>query len=68
MTMPVMTGDRLVARLLDIRPDLPVVLCTGYSEHISEKKAKELGIREFIMKPLEMRGLAGIIRRVLDGG
>jgi PAS domain S-box-containing protein len=66
MTMPGMTGDKLAQTLMGIRNDIPVILCTGYSEHISEEKAKELGIRAYIQKPLDMRALAEIVRRVLD--
>ena len=68
MTMPGMTGDKLALVLLDIRSDIPIILCTGYSEHISEERAKSLGIREFIMKPFEVEILAKGIRKVLDGG
>jgi CheY-like chemotaxis protein len=66
MTMPVMTGDRLASELITIRKDIPVILCTGYHERLSEKKAHELGIRGFIYKPLDMRTLAETIRKVLD--
>jgi CheY-like chemotaxis protein len=66
MTMPVMTGDELALKVMKVRPDIPVMLCTGYSEHISEEEAKRVGIREFVMKPLEMTKLAQTIRRVLD--
>ncbi|ABC76091.1 response regulator [Syntrophus aciditrophicus] len=66
MTMPQMTGTVLSRHLLQIRGDIPIILCTGYSEFITEKEAKELGIREFIMKPLFMKELATVIRRVLD--
>jgi two-component system, cell cycle sensor histidine kinase and response regulator CckA len=66
MTMPVITGDRLARTILEIRRDIPIILCTGYSEHISEVQAKKIGIREFIMKPLEIRGLAHTIRKILD--
>ena len=65
MTMPNMTGDRLAQEFMNIRPDIPVILCTGYSEHISKEKAEEMGIRAFVMKPLAMRDLANIIRKVL---
>ena len=67
MTMPGMTGDRLAKKFIEIRHDIPVILCSGYSEHISEDKAKKMGIREFVMKPLEMNELARTIRKVLDG-
>jgi CheY-like chemotaxis protein/two-component sensor histidine kinase len=66
MTMPNMTGDRLSRELLKIRPELPIILCTGFSESISEEKARSLGVREFVMKPLVMKDLAKAIRRSLD--
>ncbi len=65
--MPVMTGDKLAQEFMKIRPDIPIILCTGYSEHMTEEKAKELGIREFLMKPFEIEDLAKTIRKVLDG-
>ena len=66
MTMPNLTGDRLAKELIKIRPDIPIILCTGFSESISEQKAKEIGIREFSMKPFVMRDLAETTRRVLS--
>jgi CheY-like chemotaxis protein len=65
--MPVMTGDKMALEFMKIRPDIPIILCTGYSEHMTEEKAKELGIREFLMKPFEIEDLARTIRKVLDG-
>jgi FixJ family two-component response regulator len=61
-----MTGDRLAQRLMDLRRDIPIILCTGYSERISEAGAKKLGVREFVMKPLNMSILAETIRKVLE--
>jgi PAS domain S-box-containing protein len=66
MTMPNMTGDKLSRELMKIRSDIPIVLCTGYSERISEEKAKSMGIREFVMKPLVMKDLAKTVRKALD--
>jgi len=67
MTMPHMTGDRLAKKLMKIRPDIPVILCTGHSGQISEKRAKAIGIRAFVMKPIAQRQMAETIRKVLDG-
>ena len=53
MTMPNMTGERLAREILAIRPGIPNILCTGFSEYMSEEKAKALGIRELVMKPQE---------------
>ena len=67
MTMPQMTGIQLAGELLSLRPDLPIILCTGFSEFVDAKKAKAVGIKEFLMKPFSKRALATTIRRVLDG-
>ena len=67
MTMPKMTGDRLAQEILEIRPDMPIIICTGYSNRISEESARELGIRKYIEKPIEMANLARSVREVLDG-
>lgn len=66
MTMPQMTGDRLACKLLQIRPDIPVIICTGFSTQVSEAKARSMGIRAFVMKPVVMHDLATTIRKVLD--
>lgn len=66
MTMPHLTGDKLARELLRIRPDLPIILCTGFNECITEEKAKAMGICEFSMKPLLMRDLAVKARKALD--
>jgi PAS domain S-box-containing protein len=68
MTMPNMTGSELAQRIMRIRADVPIILCTGFSELINEEKAKSLGIRGFIMKPVDMKNLAKTVRRVLDEG
>ena len=66
MTMPQMTGDRLAAEVLKIRPHLSVIICTGYSERMSAKKAETLGVSKYIEKPIGLRNLASSIREVLD--
>ena len=67
-TMPGMTGAQLARRLLHIRPDLPVILCTGFSNLVSKEEADAIGIREFALKPMTRRDIAGLIRKVLDSG
>ena len=52
MTMPNMTGDKLAVELMKIRPDIPVILCTGYSKKISDETASEIGIKAFAYKPV----------------
>ena len=64
--MPELTGEQLTQKLLETRPDIPVVLCTGYSSRIDTEKAASIGIRAFIMKPLNNSQLAITIRQVLD--
>jgi DNA-binding NtrC family response regulator len=66
MTMPDMTGDNLATALMTIQPDIPVILCTGYSEKISAETAKKIGIREFLIKPVTKQKLSEAIRKVLD--
>ena len=55
MTMPTVTGVDLAGSVLSLRPDLPVILCTGFNETIDGKRARQAGIREFVMKPLSAR-------------
>jgi len=67
MTMPQMTGVAFSEKLLKIRKDIPIIICTGHSALVDEKNAKELGLAAYLMKPVNMRGLAQTIRKVLDG-
>ena len=64
-TMPTMTGEALVKALRDIRPDLPIVLCTGFSYAMTRDKAAALGIDAFLLKPLVAHDLGHTIRQVL---
>ncbi len=66
MTMPGLTGDRLAAEVLRIRPDFSIILCTGYSEKISEDSARDLGVARYLEKPLSLQTLAVAVREVLD--
>ncbi|MDK9706185.1 MAG: PAS domain S-box protein [Desulforhopalus sp.] len=66
-TMPGMTGSDLARRMLQIRPGMPIILCTGYSTLLSEDKVKSLGIKGFAMKPLARKDIAMLIREVLAG-
>jgi two-component system, cell cycle sensor histidine kinase and response regulator CckA len=65
-TMPQMTGMELAAELRQIRPSIPVILCTGYSELVTEQNLRAAGIQEVMMKPLVMHEVGTIIRSVLD--
>jgi CheY-like chemotaxis protein len=64
-TMPGMTGVDMARRMLQIRPNLPVILCTGHSSIYLEEKVASLGIKGFALKPLSMKGITGLIRKVL---
>jgi DNA-binding NtrC family response regulator len=66
MTMPQMNGLSLARTLLEIRPDLPILLCTGFSDQANEEKARAAGIREFAFKPLALGSLATTLRNMLD--
>ncbi len=66
MAMPNMTGDQLAVKLKAVRPDIPIVICTGFSERIDENKAKTLGIKGFLMKPILMSELSETVRKALD--
>ncbi len=66
MTMPHMTGEELARQLLTIRPDLPIILCTGFSEKITPENARRLGIRDYLLKPLTIDQLAAKVRCALD--
>ena len=66
MTMPNMTGAQLAEEVKSIRSDIPLILCTGFSERINAEKAKSIGINGFLMKPVAKSELAQLVRKVLD--
>jgi len=66
MTMPNMTGVQLSQKLLEIRPDTPIIICAGFSTKIDDQKTKTAGIRGYAMKPVVMSEIAKKIREVLD--
>ncbi|RMH04249.1 MAG: PAS domain-containing sensor histidine kinase, partial [Nitrospirae bacterium] len=66
-TMPALTGEALALAMRNVRPDLPVIVCTGFSHTMTPEKAKALGIEELLLKPIEAGQFAEAIRRVLDG-
>jgi CheY-like chemotaxis protein len=67
-TMPDLTGENLAIEIMKIRPDIPVILCTGFSTKMNQEKAKMIGIRGFLMKPFNMKELSITIRKILDQG
>ena len=66
MTMPNMTGDILAKEIIRIKPDIPVILCTGYSARITQQQATSMGIRAFVSKPVIRKDIADTIRCVLS--
>ncbi len=66
MTMPDMTGDRLVKEILNIRSEFPIILCTGFSEKLDKVKVTAIGAADYIEKPFGKRDIAVKVRKVLD--
>lgn len=67
MTMPSMTGLQLADRIKAVRPDIPVIICTGFSHQITAETSKNFGIQGYVIKPVIKNELARVIRTVLDG-
>lgn len=65
-TMPKMTGLEFARQVIQLKPELPIILCTGFSESISPEKVQEVGIKALLLKPLDLRELAVTIRNILD--
>lgn len=65
-TMPAITGIELSKNMMRIRPEIPIIICTGFSEFIDDEKAKRIGIREYVKKPIIKEQLAKMIRKILD--
>ncbi len=66
MTMPRMSGETLAREVLKIRPEMPVILCTGYSDSMNEEKARHMGVRSLLFKPLDITRLARGIHQVMQ--
>ena len=66
LTMPNMTGDKLAGELLRIRPDIPIVVCTGYSDMMMEERVHAAGASALVMKPVLLSKMAVAIRDALD--
>jgi len=66
LTMPDLTGVNLAKALLEIRPDLPIVLCTGFSDQVNEKTLQSIGIRGLLLKPLTIHELAHAVRMAIE--
>jgi len=63
--MPNLTGDKLAQKAIEINPDMPIILCTGFSSKIDSETAVEMGIKQYIEKPFDKTQLAKMIRKVL---
>jgi DNA-binding NtrC family response regulator len=66
LTMPKLSGLELANKLMDIRSDIPVILCTGFNDFIDEDAAKSIGIRELLLKPASTNELKTAIKRALE--
>jgi two-component system, cell cycle sensor histidine kinase and response regulator CckA len=66
MTMPKLTGFEFSRKVLKLRQNIPIILCTGYSEILSKKDVLNLGIQRYVQKPLANNELAVLIRDILD--
>ncbi|HSR10797.1 MAG TPA: response regulator [Thermodesulfobacteriota bacterium] len=66
--MPGLEGDAMAERILGVRPDIPIILCTGFTDSVTDFEARAKGIREFLIKPFSLEVLADTIRRALVNG
>ena len=68
MAMPDVTGLQLFRKIRKARPDLPVLLCTGYSEHVTAESSLEMGINGYLAKPFTAEQFAEEVKRIVKGG
>ncbi|MFA5906525.1 MAG: response regulator, partial [Desulfobacula sp.] len=66
LTMPDLTGDQLAEKISEIRPGMPIILCTGYGEPINKEKFDLKGIKGFLYKPVVIKEASHLIRDILD--
>jgi len=66
MAMPNLTGEKLAEMVLAIRPDIPIIICTGFSDQINNEKVFSIGVKSFLMKPIIKSEMAQLIRESLD--
>ena len=66
MSMPNMTGIKLAKEIKNIKPVVPIIICTGFSDQINEEKCESLGIQGYVMKPIVRKEFAETIREVID--
>jgi CheY-like chemotaxis protein len=67
MSMPEMNGDILAGRIISIRKNIPIILCTGFNENVSEEEARSIGIREIVLKPVNMKTLSDVVTKAISG-
>lgn len=65
-TMPRMSGMEMALKMMKVRPEIPIILCSGYSEAVDSKLARELRIKDFLLKPISQKAFASAIRKALD--
>lgn len=66
MAMPELPGDKLSKKILEIRPEIPIIMCSGFSERMNESTAKEIGIKRYLMKPVDVNNLVGLSRKLIE--
>jgi len=64
--MPNMMGTELARNLISIRPDIPIILCSGFPEKVCVEELKSIGVKEFVTKPISRQEIAAIVRKVLE--
>ncbi len=64
--MPEMTGTQLSRKMIKIRPDIPIIMCTGYNAQLSKKNVLNMGVSEYLQKPVLKKDLLNAVRNVLD--
>jgi DNA-binding NtrC family response regulator len=67
-TMPIQTGTEMSRAMLKLRPDLPIILCTGFTDAVDDSATRAIGIRTFVMKPIVGPELTELVHRTLSGG
>jgi len=66
-SMPNMTGEQLARKIISIKPGIPIIICTGFSDENDEQGARAMGVKGFLMKPITIGDFAAMVRKVLDG-
>ena len=64
--MPGMTGEQLVEKILEIKPNMPIILCSGFNAKMTEEHAKKIGVKNYLEKPLDKNQLSTTVRNTID--